>query len=91
MIQENKFGFIWSCILKVINFIIFRNFLEFFIIYLNLFLILKEEKNDFYLSRVDVAEYCHVATRVRVTWQPIYAYVSSHVCASMCACARESD
>ena len=26
--QKNKFGLIWSCILKVMNFLIFRDFLQ---------------------------------------------------------------
>ena len=41
-IQKNKFGLIYSYILRVINFPIFKNFLEFFWIYLNLFSIIKE-------------------------------------------------
>ena len=28
MILWNKFGLIWSCILKVMNFLIFRNFFQ---------------------------------------------------------------
>ena len=38
---KNKFGLIWIYILKFMNFLIFRNFLEFLWIYLNPFLILK--------------------------------------------------
>ena len=32
---KNRFGLIWSCILKDVNFIIFRIFLDFFV--MNLF------------------------------------------------------
>ena len=30
LIKQDKFGLIWSCILKDMNFLIFRDFLEFF-------------------------------------------------------------
>ena len=53
----------------------------------------------YFLSRIDVAKCCHMATRVHVTWRHMYAvsvcdtcvYVCSrvHACARMCA--RESD
>ena len=39
---KNKFELIYICILKFMNFLIFRNFLELFWMYLNLFFILKE-------------------------------------------------
>ena len=32
---KNKFGLNWSCILKVMNFLILRDFLEFFLFLLN--------------------------------------------------------
>ena len=34
---KNKFGLIWSCILKVMNFLIFRDFSIFFLFFKNLF------------------------------------------------------
>ena len=63
LIQQYKFGLIWSYNLKVMNFLIFRNFIEFF---LNLFkpnFDFKRIKNGFYLSRADEVERHHMATR----------------------------
>ena len=37
MIQKNKFGLIWSFILKVMNFLIFRDFSQIIIMFMNLF------------------------------------------------------
>ena len=67
------------------NFLILRNFLEFFRIYLNLFLILKE---CFFLSLADVAKLRHMAARVHTTWRRtvcvcVFARVS--MCVLVCA------
>ena len=41
---KNKFGLIRSCIFKVMNFLIFRNFLDFLNIFNAIFLFLKKLK-----------------------------------------------
>ena len=55
---KNKFELIWGCILKVMSFTIFRNFLEFLWIYLSIFFIFKliktiknEAKKGLFISR----------------------------------------
>ena len=70
-----------SCIFKVMNFIIFRIFLQFFRIYLNLFLISKRIKKCFYISRADVSEHRHVAVYVCVC-----TFTRVGACAHVCAC-----
>ena len=49
--KKNKFGLIWSCILKLMNFLIFRNFSRIFINFsefiLDLFRFLKMKKISF--------------------------------------------
>ena len=63
MIQQNKFELIWSCILKVMIFLIFWNLFN-CIFY---FKMIKRIKNGFLLPRADVAERSHVATRGHVS------------------------
>ena len=83
------------------NLPIFRNFLEFFWIYLNLFLIFKRIKINFkiffLISRADVAEHCHVVTRVHITWRRMCITrvrvcarirLCAHVCERVCARVR---
>ena len=64
------------------NFLIFRIFLDFFWINLNLFLIFLKIKKYFYMSRADVAKRRHVVTR---------ADTCVHVCARVCVCVRVSN
>ena len=54
MVRKKKFGLIWSYILKVTNFIIFRDFLEFFQIYFGFIWPFKSKKIKF-LSWADMA------------------------------------
>ena len=68
MIQKNKFGLIWSCILKVINFLIFRDFSRIFSNFsefiLNLFIF--QIIQIFFIYHVDVALRIHVKTLRRM-------------------------
>ena len=74
------------------NFIIFRNFLELFRIYLKLFSIFKRIKMNeklFLISRADVAERRHVVASTCDTCACVCARVCAHVCTHVCTC--ESD
>ena len=79
MIQKNKFGLIESYILKVINFLIFRDFSQIFLNLFKLIFYFRKSKMVF-ISRSDVAKHRHVTT-----------YVRAHVCACARVCARLSN
>ena len=72
---KNKFGLIWSYILKFMNFLIFWDFYEFIYAY---FLFRKKLK-IFLILRANVAENHQVSTCLHTTWWRMCAYVHSHV------------
>ena len=81
MIQKNEFRLFWSCILKVMNFLVFKDFSRIFLDFiLDLVGFLKIKKSSYYRA---------------LTWRQnevsprgdVYMCHVSHVCVGMCMCA----
>ena len=88
--DPKKFGLIWSCILKVMNFLILDIFLKIFWIYLDLFFIFKIKKGFIPCADVEAdvagqAKCHHMAMHKRAAWCTC-GMGQAHECAWVCVC-----